>query len=91
MRGVWNEYDPRIPWIFWAYTQDGGFLVHDQRTGQTQQCPNEECVHQFAADHSSSGRGLGDMIHRATKALGFKRCGECAKRQVTANVWTPWR
>jgi len=90
-RGVWHEYDARIPWIHWAYAAGSAYAVRDSRTGETVYCDNEDCVHQFAADHSSNGRGLGDLLHRAASALGFKRCGECAKRQVTANVWTPWR
>jgi hypothetical protein len=90
MQAMWNEYDSRIPWIFWTYAEGGGFLVHDSRSNATIFCADESCIHQFAADHSSNGRGLGDLFHKIAQKLGFSRCDECAKRQVTGNVWTPW-
>lgn len=98
---MWTRYHPRIPWLFWDYCAlDGGpvragepyqYVVHDQRTGQTIQCPTEDCVHQFAADHSSNGRGLGDYVHRAAQAVGAERCAPCARRQAILNsLWSPF-
>jgi hypothetical protein len=69
----------------------GGFYIHDTRTNQQVQAPNEDAVHQFAAEHSSSGRGLGDLVHKAASAVGAKRCGECAQRQAILNsIWDPF-
>jgi hypothetical protein len=31
--------------------------------------------------------GLGDVIKRATYAIGFKPCGGCEKRAATLNRW----
>jgi len=31
--------------------------------------------------------GLGDVIKRATSALGLKPCGGCARRAATLNRW----
>lgn len=87
---MWYEYDARIPWISWTHAEGGGFLAHDSRTGETIFCPTEGAIHQFAADHSSRGRGLGDLFHKVAKKLGFERCDDCAERQVEANIWTPW-
>jgi hypothetical protein len=31
--------------------------------------------------------GLGDVIKRATSAIGFTPCGGCARRAATLNRW----
>ena len=38
---------------------------------------------------SHTGIGLGDVVAGATKAVGFKPCGSCQKRQVALNANTP--
>jgi len=88
---MWQQYHPGIPWLFWAAAPDGnGYFVRDSRDGQEYYAPTWEAVQQFAADHSSSGRGLGDLFHKITSFFGVKRCGDCAHRQVQGNAWSPW-
>jgi hypothetical protein len=31
--------------------------------------------------------GLGDVVKRATYAMGFRRCGGCERRAATLNRW----
>jgi hypothetical protein len=31
--------------------------------------------------------GLGDLMTRATRAMGFKHCAACARRASTLNRW----
>lgn len=38
---------------------------------------------------STTGIGLGDVVAGATKAVGFKPCGSCQKRQAAMNAGTP--
>ena len=38
---------------------------------------------------SHTGIGLGDVVAGATKAVGFKPCGSCQKRQAAINANTP--
>jgi len=82
-------YDPRIPWISYTSAPQGGFYVRDARTGETVWAPDESGVHQFAADRSGRGRGLGDFVHGITSRLGIRRCGSCAQRQAWLNARTP--
>jgi hypothetical protein len=35
-------------------------------------------------------RGLGDVVARATKAVGIKPCAGCKKRQEKLNRWVPF-
>jgi hypothetical protein len=65
--------------------------VLDRRSGAQVYAPDWSGVDQFAADHSSSGRGLGDVLHSLAQAFGLRRCAPCARRQAVANAWTPWR
>ena len=78
---TWNEY-PRLPWIHFAAADGGGFLVKNLKTGAQFFASNMDGVHAFAADQS---KGLGTAVHRATSAMGIKRCGQCAKRQAAMN------
>jgi hypothetical protein len=38
----------------------------------------------FVAEHEV---GLGDVIKRATSAIGIKPCGGCARRAAALNRW----
>lgn len=93
---AWYQLDPRLPWIWLQGGAEGGAQIHDQRTGETYFCPDEDCVYGFAADHSAQGGpGLGNLVHSVLGALGFTRCKPCAKRQLELNVasnrvWTPF-
>jgi hypothetical protein len=91
MLGMWREYHPRIPWLLVAPDGQGGFYVNDTRSGQQVHVADQNGVHQFAADHSSNGGGLGDLVHRAASAVGAKRCAPCAQRQAVLNsIWSPF-
>jgi hypothetical protein len=79
--GTWNEY-PNLPWIHVKAAPGGGFYVRCTRTGDEFFASNMNGVHMFAADHS---HGLGNVVHRAAKAVGATRCGACAKRQAALN------
>lgn len=35
-------------------------------------------------------KGLGDVIASATKAIGIRKCGGCAKRQAALNKLVPF-
>jgi hypothetical protein len=88
---MWQPYHPRIPWLFWTHHPRGGYLVEDRRTNRRVWARNAAALHQFAADHSSRGRGLGDLVHAVASALGFRRCDSCAERQARLNAWTNQR
>jgi hypothetical protein len=81
----WRVLDQRIPWILLANVAEGGAYVADQRTGETQFCPDEDCVYGFAADRSGGPHAIGNLVHRALAAAGFRRCGACAQRQIGMN------
>lgn len=53
------------------------------QSGKSFVAADENGLHQYAADHS--GNGLGNVVHRATSALGMERCTPCAKRQAQLN------
>ena len=40
-------------------------------------------------DRQSLTPGMGDVVAGATKAVGFKPCGSCQKRQAALNKATP--
>jgi len=44
-----------------------------------------------AAPRKTRSRGLGDTIAKATKAVGIKPCGGCAKRQAALNRAVPYK
>lgn len=77
-----------VPWIH-IHPVHGGFHVTDTRTGESVFAATADGVEQFAADRSSQlgHRGLGDLVHSATRALGMNRCTPCAKRQQRLNRW----
>ena len=49
-----------------------------------------ELPDRHSADGDNDGSALlGDVVARATKAVGIKPCGPCAKRQAALNKATP--
>ncbi len=86
----WQVLDGRIPWIVVAFQRDGGAWVGDSRTGEQLWCPDEDCIFGFAADRSGGPYAIGNLVHRALAAVGFRRCGACAQRQIELNVWSPF-
>jgi hypothetical protein len=83
---TWNEY-PNLPWIHFRAAGGGGFEVRNVKTGAQFFASNMGGVHAFAADNSS---GLGTAVHKATSAMGIKRCEPCAKRQAAMNGLFRW-
>ncbi len=43
------------------------------------------------AKRRSQWKGLGDVVASATKLLGMKKCGGCAKRQTALNRAFPFK
>lgn len=45
-----------------------------------------------AAQRAENGRlrGVGDVVARATSAVGIKPCAPCKQRQATLNRWFPF-
>lgn len=82
---------PGVPWLLYQPSPQGGYDVVDTRTGQRHHAACPDCLKQLAADLSGSRThyGLGDLVHGAAKALGFRRCTGCAQRQVTMNRVAP--
>lgn len=82
---AWRVLDPRIPWIAVEMLPGGGANVADQRTGEAAFCQDEDCIYGFAADRSGTPWAIGNIVHAALAAAGFRRCGACAKRQIGMN------
>ena len=86
---MWEQLQ-QVPWIHFL-RRSNGFLVKDARTGEIVETCCFDGVIQFAADRSGSqtNYGLGDLVHQTANAFGFKRCGDCAKRQMNMNRFMP--
>lgn len=82
-----SPYSQRINWLL-VGRQGNAFVVVDTRTNERWSVPTMDHVHQIAADRSAKqgAVGLGDLVHRATSAIGMKRCTPCAKRQAALNA-----
>jgi hypothetical protein len=84
----WQPY-PNVPWIQYAPCgcAKGGFFIRNTQTGEEFHTPDENGIHQYAADVSGqrSRVRLGDAVHKVTKAMGMTRCSSCAKRQTFLN------
>jgi hypothetical protein len=82
-----KPYNAKLPWLL-VGKQATSFVIVDTRTNEQWEVPTIDHVHQIAADRSSQqgAVGLGDLVHRATSALGIKRCAPCAKRQAALNA-----
>ena len=62
-------------------------FYQDPRTGHLVQVGQP--VPQLNAPAPMSGAG--DLVKRATDALGIPRCGGCAQRQALLNKWFPFQ
>jgi hypothetical protein len=91
----WQQH-PQFPWIQVANHPQGGWVLHDSRDGTQIYAPNEHAFHTFVAQRSNpqlSRMGAGDIVARATHALGIEQCTPCARRQAEMNAMLPnlWR
>ncbi len=72
-----------------------GYAARCERTGDTAWCPSELALNQFAARHAGHAGyyGAGDLVERATHALGLEQCAPCAAQQAWLNRAVPraWR
>lgn len=65
---------------------------HARRSTRYVMPPQGTCPHGVTletVDHSKM-RGLGDLVAKATKAVGIKPCGGCRKRQEKLNKLVPF-
>lgn len=93
----WSAY-PRVSWVHWMPTPQG-LALRCTVCGATGGALSEQEAHAFAAHHrehvsaSPEHYGAGDMVARATKALGMETCTPCEKRRRMLNQMMPrvWR
>jgi len=90
-----QPYSPRLPHILVGPHPQGGFIVHDTRTGLRAHAATREQVVSFVAEHSAAPgyRGLGDAVAAVTKAVGATPCTPCQARRAALNGLVPrlWR
>lgn len=67
-----------------------GLLRRVSRKAMTEAVNNVPTIGKpFPVPTPAPGPGLGDVVAGATKAVGVKPCGGCAKRQAALNRATP--
>lgn len=89
---------PQVQWIFWQPTTQG-FVARCQACGVGVAVGSPQEVDAFAAQHQQHQSsvqgyyGAGDLVARATGALGLKHCTPCEARQHQLNQRFPrlWR
>ncbi len=89
---------PNVPWVDWAQTPQGPWVRCTQCVVGGILAPGQT-IDGFAAAHSRCRQpepthlGLGDVVARATGALGVKPCAPCKERQAALNRLMPrvWR
>jgi hypothetical protein len=85
---------PQVQWIVWQRTTQG-FAARCQACGASATAGTPEGVDAFAAAHqehrsASPGHyGAGDLVARATKALGMETCSPCEARRQALNQRFP--
>lgn len=89
---------PQVSWILWQRTT-GGFSARCEACGATVSAPSPQGVDAFAQAHlehrspAQGHYGAGDLVARATKALGIAACSPCEARRQAMNQAFPrvWR
>lgn len=89
---------PQVRWVQWQPIA-GGIAVRCDVCGAAGSVPSPQAADAFAAQHAahqSAARGhygLGDMVARATSALGATPCKPCEQRRHDWNQRFPrvWR
>lgn len=93
------QQHPQIPWVLWQRTTTG-FAVHCRACKASAAAGTPEGVDAFAGAHqqhqsaSPTHYGAGDLVARATKAMGLgKPCTPCEARRAALNARFPqlWR
>ena len=85
---------PQVQWILWQQTA-GGFTARCEACGVTVSTSSPQGVDAFATDHqahaspSAGHYGAGDLVARATKALGIEPCTPCEARRRQLNGLFP--
>lgn len=85
---------PQVQWVLYE-PAPAGFMVACQVCGQQKGPLSEPRVHQFAAEHrehvsaAPTYYGAGDVVARATKALGIESCTPCERRRMALNQMMP--
>lgn len=72
-----------------SYGYRGEMRVRCFSVGPDGELVPEECQQARAVRTSDKQPGLGDVVARATKAVGIQPCGKCRKRQESLNKATP--
>lgn len=85
---------PHVQWVFYEPTP-AGLMVVCQVCSMQAGPTTPAGVHQFAAahrEHVSAAQGhygAGDLVARATHALGFESCTPCERRRRLLNQMMP--
>jgi hypothetical protein len=92
---AWQQH-PQFPWIQVASHPQSGWIIHDTRDGARFHAASEHAYHSIIAQRSNqqlNRMGAGDLVARATHALGIEQCTPCAQRQAALNQALPnlWR
>lgn len=85
---------PGVPWVeYWRVP--GGFAARCTRCAAQGVAPTLDHVQAFAMQHREHQQaapthyGAGDLVARATGALGIKPCAPCKQRQAQLNGLLP--
>ncbi len=93
-----GQRHPQVEWILWTRTPQG-FAALCEVCGATATAATPQGIHAFAGEHqehrsAAAGHyGAGDLVARATKALGIETCSPCEARRRALNERLPrvWR
>lgn len=88
---------PGAPWVEYWRALRTGYVVRCTRCGAQASAPGLDGVNAFARDHHEhrapqappTHYGAGDLVARATGALGIAPCQPCKKRQAQLNGLFP--
>lgn len=89
---------PQVQWVLWQPTT-AGFVVRCSACGAQGSVGTPQLVDTFAAQHqehrspAQGHYGAGDLVARATSALGIQPCTPCEARRAALNQALPklWR
>lgn len=85
---------PQVRWVVWGRTTQG-FVVRCTVCGAAATAGSPQGVDAFAAAHQAhqspaqTHYGAGDLVARATKALGVEPCTPCEQRRRDWNQRFP--
>ena len=84
--GTWVQH-PSVSWVFVLELPSGGWLVRNDQTGSYEAALNkEELIRKIvSASVSEHHFALGELVHKATTAVGIKPCKPCELRRAWLN------